>query len=65
MDKELLADLEYRIENLKTAIVHIQTLSLATDLWEDGYRCAALYGRESELRFLEGLVARYKMKEAA
>lgn len=65
MDKELLADLHYRIENLKTAIVHIQTLSETMDPWEDGYRCAALYGRESELRFLEGLVARYKMKEAA
>lgn len=65
MNKELLADLEYRIMNLREAVKHIENLTEAADAWDDGYRCAALYGRESELRFLEGLVARYKMKEAA
>jgi hypothetical protein len=62
MDKEMLSDLEYRIENLKAAITHIEALSETTD-WEDGYRFSALYARESELRFLKGLVARYKIKE--
>jgi hypothetical protein len=59
MNKELREELEYRIENLKIAIRHIQTLAETMDLWEDGYRCSALYGRETELRFLEQMVAKY------
>lgn len=59
MNDELQKDLEYRIENLKASIHHIQTLAETMDPWEDGYRCAALYGREGELRFLEQMVARY------
>jgi hypothetical protein len=65
MDKEMLSDLEYRIMNLQESVRHIENLTEATEQWEDGYRCAALFARESELRFLEGLVARYKTKEAA
>lgn len=60
MNKELLEDLQYRIENLRESVRHIENLTEAVDPWDDGYRCAALYGRESELRFLEGLVSRYK-----
>ena len=65
MDKEMLSDLEYRIMNLRESVRHIENLTEPIEQWEAGYRCAALYGRESELRFLEGLVARYKTKEAA
>ncbi len=63
MNKTMLDDIKYRIENLKAAITHNETLSETPDTWEDGYRCAALLARESELRFLEGLEKTYNFSE--
>lgn len=56
MDAAVLDDLRYRIQNLKEAIRHIDSMGDAREDWEGGYRAGSIYRMESELRFLQGLI---------
>lgn len=55
-----LADIRYRIQNLKFAIEDFTNEDPAAvkelTWWEKGYREGKLLSMESELRFLEGLL---------
>ena len=53
-----IADIRYRIDNLRTAIkIMVEDESETEyDSWERGYHDGRLMQMESELRFLEGLV---------
>ena len=51
-----IADIRYRIINLRAEIKHLVDDEYNHEDWERGYRHGRLTQMESELRFLEGLV---------
>jgi hypothetical protein len=61
MDKELLADLEYRIKNLRAEIDnYLDDESDSCSGWDDGYNEGRLIALQSELRFLRQMVDKYQ-----